>query len=128
MLEPTTFNSAGKQIAQIRSTAAEKQCYTIMLAITAGRKKPPPYVVFKCKAMAKEKFPHRITVDQESGWMTEDLIDDWIKCIWFQYPDALLCQQSMLVSYSFWDQTTENMKTQLRQEKKQPGNHTRRHY
>jgi hypothetical protein len=34
-------------------------------------------VVFKCKMMAKEKFPQVITVwVQESGWMTEDAVDD----------------------------------------------------
>jgi hypothetical protein len=53
-----------------------------MLAITADGQKLPPFVVFKYKMMAKEKFPQGIIVwVQESGWMTEDLVDDWINSV-----------------------------------------------
>jgi hypothetical protein len=87
-------------------------------AITADGQKFPPYVVFKRKTMAKEKFPRGIIVQvQESGWMTEDLVDDWIKAVWFRWLGELLCQQSMLVLDSFWGQTTENVKAQLWREK-----------
>jgi hypothetical protein len=83
---------------QIRITGAEKQRYTVMLAITADRQKLPPYVIFKCKAMAKKKFRQGIIVRvSESGWMTEDLVDDWIKSVWLGRPGTLLCQRSMLV-------------------------------
>jgi hypothetical protein len=89
----TTVNSAGERTVQIRTTGAEKQRCAAMLAITAGGQKLPPYVVFKCKMIAKEKFPQGIIVwVQESGWMTEDLVDDWIKSVWFRRPGALLCQ------------------------------------
>jgi hypothetical protein len=64
-----------------------------MLTITADGQKLPPYVVFKRKTMAKETFHQGITVwVQESGWMTEDLVDDWIKSVWFRRLDALLQQ------------------------------------
>jgi hypothetical protein len=59
---------------------------------------------------------------QESGWMTEDLVDDWIKSVWFRRPGALLRQRSMLVLDSFRGQITENVLAQLRL-----GDHTRRH-
>jgi hypothetical protein len=49
--------------------------------------------------------------------MTEDLVDDWIKSAWFRQLSALLCQQSMLVLDGFQEQTTENVKAQLRREK-----------
>jgi hypothetical protein len=53
-----------------------------MLAITADGQKLPPFAVFKHKMMAKEKFPQGIIVRvQESGWMTEDLVDDWTKSV-----------------------------------------------
>jgi hypothetical protein len=56
-----------------------------MLTIRANRQKLPPYVVFKCKMIAKEKFPHGIIVQvQDSGWITEDLVDDRIRSVWFQ--------------------------------------------
>jgi hypothetical protein len=85
-----------------------------MLAITADGQKMPPYVVFKCKMMAKDKFPQGIIVQiHESGWMTEELVNDCMKSVWFQQPGALLQQLSMLVVDSFWGQTTENVKAQL---------------
>jgi hypothetical protein len=112
MPESTTVNSASEQ-----TTEAEKESFTVMLAITADGQKLPPYVVFKRKMMEKEKFPQGIIVRvQECGWMTEDLVD-WIKSVWFQRPGALLCQQSMLVLDSFHGQTTENVKAQLQQQK-----------
>jgi hypothetical protein len=87
MLESTTVNSAGKRMVQIRTMEAEKQRCIVMIAITANGQKLPPYVVFKHKTTAKEKFPQVIIVRvQESGWMTEDLVDDWIKSVWFQRP------------------------------------------
>jgi hypothetical protein len=71
-------------MVRIRTTGAKKQCCTIMLAITADRQKLPPYVVFKQKTMAKEKSPQGIMVQvQESGWMTEDPVEDWIKSVRF---------------------------------------------
>jgi hypothetical protein len=84
MLESTTVNSAGERTVQIRTMGAEKQCCTVMLTITANGQKLPPHVVFKHKMMAK-KFPQGIIVHvQESGWMTEDLVNDWIKSVWFR--------------------------------------------
>jgi hypothetical protein len=114
MPESTTVNSASEQMVQIRTMGAKKQRCTVMLAITADRQKLPPYVVFKRKTMAKEKFPLGIIVwVQESGWMTEDLIDHWIKFVWFRRPGALLCQRSMMVLDSCRGQITENVKAQL---------------
>jgi hypothetical protein len=89
-----------------------------MLAITADGQKLPPYMVFKRKMMAKEMFPQGIIVwVRESGWMTKDLVDDWIKSVRFQRMGALLRQRSMLVLDGFRGQTTENVKVQLRREK-----------
>jgi hypothetical protein len=111
-------NSAGKRTVHIRTTIPKKQCCTMMLAITANRQKLPLYVVFKCKMMAKGKLHQGITVPvQESGWMTQDQDDDWFESVWVQQPNALLCQQPMLVLDSFWGQTTENVKAQLQQQK-----------
>jgi hypothetical protein len=49
--------------------------------------------------------------------MTEDLVDDWIKSVWLQQLDALLCWQTMLTSDCFRGQMTENVKVQLRPQK-----------
>jgi hypothetical protein len=49
--------------------------------------------------------------------MTEDLVEDWIKSVWYQSVGALLDWWAMLVSESFQSHNTENVKAQLWQEK-----------
>jgi hypothetical protein len=73
--------------------------------------------------MAKDKLLHGITVRvQESDWMSEDLIADWI--FLYGFADRTHCYASE--PCCFWTasggQVTENVKAQLR-----PCNHTRRH-
>jgi hypothetical protein len=64
-------------MVHIRTTGAEKQRCTAMVANTADGQKLPPYAVFKRKTMVKEKFPLGIMVwAQESSWITEDLVND----------------------------------------------------
>jgi hypothetical protein len=66
----------------MNGAGAEKQCCTIMPAFTADGEKLPPYVVFKQKTMVKETLPQGVIVQvKESGWVTEDLVEDWIKCV-----------------------------------------------
>jgi hypothetical protein len=73
------------------------------------------------ETMAKEEFPQEIVVRvQKSGWMTKDLVDDWIKSVWFRRPGALLRQRSMLVS----DKICEGP---IATREMRPGIHTRRH-
>jgi hypothetical protein len=63
--------------------------------------------------MAK-KSPQGIIVQvQESGWMTEDLVEVWIKYVWFPQIGALLHWQSMLVLDILQGHTTKNVKAQL---------------
>jgi hypothetical protein len=55
-----------------------------MLAITDNEQKLSPYVVFKHKPLAKEKFLQGIVVwVQESSWMTEYQVGGWIMYVWF---------------------------------------------
>jgi hypothetical protein len=76
-------------MVQIKTTRAKKQHCIVMLATIAERQKLPPYVSLRQK-MAKEKFPRGIIVQfQKNGWMTEDLLEEWIKSVRFQL-DALL--------------------------------------
>jgi hypothetical protein len=55
MPESTTVNSANEQTVQIRTMGAEKQCCTRLA--NSQQTEVASYLVFKCKMMAKEKFP-----------------------------------------------------------------------
>jgi hypothetical protein len=42
------------------------------------------WYIFKWKTTTKEKFPQGIIAEvHESGWKTEDLVEDWMKSIRF---------------------------------------------
>lgn len=118
MPENTTVNVRGERSVQVKTTGSEKQRCTVMLAITADGRKLPPYVVFKRKTMPKDKFPTGIIVRvQEKGWMTDDLVVDWINTVWARRPGGLLRQKSMLVLDSFRGHLTEKVKSKIREEK-----------
>jgi hypothetical protein len=53
----TSIEKQGVRSVTIKTTGAEKQRYTVMLAVTADAGKLPPYVIFKRKTPPKEKFP-----------------------------------------------------------------------
>ena len=63
-----------------------------MLAATVDGRKLPPMLILKKKALPKsEAFPKDV-IDraQEKGWITEELMLEWLKIIWGRRPRAFL--------------------------------------
>jgi hypothetical protein len=54
---------------------------------------------------------------QEKGWMTEELVLEWLKIVWSRRPGAFLNQLSMLVLDVFKGHVTDSMKFQLQKMK-----------
>ena len=77
----------------------EKLRLTVMLAATADGRKLPSLLILKRKTLPKsEAFPKDVIVRaQQKGWMTEELMLEWLKIIWGRRPRAFLNQPSMLV-------------------------------
>ena len=74
-----------------RYARSERLRLTVMLAATVDRRKLPPVLILKKKALRKsEAFPKDV-IDraQEKGWITEELIE-WLKIIWGRRPRAFL--------------------------------------
>lgn len=115
-----TVNEVGAREVKVRTTGYEKQRVTVMLCITADGCKLPPYIILKRKNMPKnECFPKDVIVRvQEKGWMTADLMTDWIRVVWEQRPGALLGgpagTRSMLLLDAFRGHLTPEVKTKLR--------------
>lgn len=64
-----------------------------------------------------ENFPKGVHIRcQEKGWMTEELVIDWITTVWCRRPGALLARQSMLVLDAFRGHLTEGVKKKLQEE------------
>jgi hypothetical protein len=61
-------------------TGNEKTRNTVILSVLANERKLPPYIILQRQAMRKEKVPTGLVFwCQEKGWMTNDLMMDWIK-------------------------------------------------
>ncbi|CAI7830054.1 unnamed protein product, partial [Closterium sp. NIES-54] len=103
MPQERTLEIKGARTVHVRTAGYEKECLTIMLAVTASGLKLPPYVVFKRKTIPKVVVPRgesllplrmllvplymrlmcimrcaRIVIRaQVRGWMDENLVQDW---------------------------------------------------
>ena len=78
----------------IKTIGHEKSSFTLVLACTASGQKLPPMIIFKRKTVPKEKFPPGIIVrGNKKGWMTEDMMKDWINTVYVKRP-CLLCGRS----------------------------------
>lgn len=108
-----TVNEKGARSVLVKTTGAEKQRFTVMLAIPADGRKLPPYVIFKRKTLPKANLPAGIHVRaQEKGWMSADLMADWVHTVWGRRPGALLLP-SLLVLDSFRGHLCENVRREL---------------
>jgi hypothetical protein len=90
-----------------------------MLATTADGRKLPPLLILKRNTLPKsESFPKDVIVRaQEKGWMTEELMLEWLKIVWSHRTGAFLNQPSMFVLDAFKGHVTDSVKDQLRKMK-----------
>jgi hypothetical protein len=114
MLESTTIEHVGKMLVQVRMTDADKQLYTMMMAITADSRKLPPFVIFRKKKFPNDKFLPGITVKVPGeGWITEKLILEWVNMVWKRQLEALLHKHTMLILDNFCGHKTERVKAKV---------------
>jgi hypothetical protein len=109
----TMVHKKGDKNVTMRTGGSEKQQCTVMLCITVDGRKLPPYIVLKRKT-AKSECKRCDIQAQESGWMDQALVLDWINCVWPKHPGALLNLRSMLILVSFCGHTTEKVKKILK--------------
>lgn len=110
----TTVDTKGVKSVLLRGTGNEKNRITVMLAVTADGGKLPPYVILKRKTIPKESFPEGVVIRcQEKGWMTTELMVDWLSTVWNRRPGALLAKRAMLVLDAFKGHLTPEVKNKL---------------
>jgi hypothetical protein len=86
-----TVDDTGAKSVAVKTSGHEKVRVTVMLAVLADGSKLPPYVILNRKNMPKEQLPRGITVRcRPKGWMTSDLMKDWLLVVWNRRPGALL--------------------------------------
>jgi len=98
----------------LKTTGCEKLRLTVMLAATADGRKLLPLLILKRKNLPKsEAFLKDVIGAKEKGWMTEELMLEWLKIVWGRRPRAFLNQPPMLVLDAFKGHLTDSVKNQL---------------
>lgn len=101
----------GTKSVIIKTLGNEKMCITVMLAVLADGIKLPPYVILKRKTMLKDQLPTGIIVRcQNQGWMSTDLMKDWLNIVWSRRPGVLGHKRRTLVLGTFREYLTPAMK------------------
>ncbi|KAJ8896260.1 hypothetical protein PR048_001604 [Dryococelus australis] len=73
-----------------------------------------PHMFLRRKSLPEEKLPKRFIFRcQERGWVTNELVMDWVKVVWNHRSDALLRQYGILVLDSFRGHLTRQIKKVL---------------
>lgn len=82
----TTIESRGSRSVPLRTTGHDKAKFTVVLAAMADGRKLKPYIIFKGVRRIQEldRIPGVVVVQSGNGWMTEDLITDWLERVWGQ--------------------------------------------
>ncbi|KAK6760910.1 hypothetical protein RB195_022106 [Necator americanus] len=78
-----TVDVKGRESIKIDSTGHEKSNFTVVLGVTAAGEKLKPMLIFKKKLMPKGQFPPDVIVKtNEKGWMSQELMKEWIVEVW----------------------------------------------
>jgi hypothetical protein len=113
-----TLEKKGVKEVLLKTTGFEKLCVTVMLAATADGRKLPPLLILERGTLPKsEAFMKDIVRAQEKGWMTEELMLEWLKIVWSHRPGAFLNQPSMIVLDAFKGHVTDSVTDQLHEMK-----------
>jgi hypothetical protein len=74
------IDTKGSKSVLVKTTGHEKLTITVMLSALAGGRKLTPFAILKRKNLPKEKLPTGIIFKcNEKGWMTEELVVEWLK-------------------------------------------------
>jgi hypothetical protein len=114
-MPPNYMENKGVKEVLLKTTGCEKLRLTVMLEATADGRKLPPLLILKRKTLPKsESFLKDVIIRaQEKGWMTEELMLEWLKIVWSHRPGTFLNQLSMLVLDTFKGHVTDSVKDQL---------------
>lgn len=78
-----TVATRGSDSIKIDSTGHEKSNFTVVLGVTAAGERLKTMIIFKKKLLPKGLFPPDVIIKTNSkGWMTGDLMQEWIHEVW----------------------------------------------
>jgi hypothetical protein len=109
-----SVDDTGAKSVAVKTSSHENMHVTVTLTVLVDGSKLPPYVILNRKNVPKEQLPRGIIVRcQPKGWMTSDLMKDWLLVVWNRRPGALLRKRGMLVLDAFKGHLTPDVKATI---------------
>jgi len=114
MVGAMTVDYRGAKTVHIRTTGNDKNRFTCVLAVLGDGTKLPPMVIFKGKRLQKGDYPQDVIVRMnEDGWMTENLMTDWLDTVWGQRRSK---KRSLFIVDSFKGHLTQSVKSKCQEQ------------
>ena len=117
MVGTMTVDYRGAKTVHMRTTGNDKSRFTCVLAILADGTNLPPMVIFKGKRLPKGDYPPDVVVRMnKDGWMTEELMIDWLDTIWGQRIIEHGKKRSLFVVDSLRGHLTQSVKSKCEEQ------------
>lgn len=109
----TVDNQGGKPVL-VKTPGREKLKITAMLGVLADGRKLPPYIILRGTYIPPGKFPSGMEIRcHRYGWMTEDLMQDWLEVVWRRRTGAVPKQRGLLILNGFRGHATDSVKSSM---------------
>ncbi|XP_045402568.1 pogo transposable element with KRAB domain isoform X3 [Lemur catta] len=109
-----TVDNQGEKPVLVKTPGREKLKITAMLGVLADGRKLPPYIILRGTYIPPGKFPSGMEIRcHRYGWMTEDLMQDWLEVVWRRRPGAAPKQRGMLILNGFRGHATDSVKNSM---------------
>lgn len=109
-----TVDNQGEKPVLVKTPGREKLKITAMLGVLADGRKLPPYIILRGTYIPPGKFPSGMEIRcHRYGWMTEDLMQDWLEVVWRRRTGAAPKQRGMLILNSFRGHATDSVKSSM---------------
>lgn len=110
-----TVDNQGEKPVLVKTPGREKLKITAMLGVLADGRKLPPYIILRGTYIPPGKFPSGMEIRcHRYGWMTEDLMQDWLDVVWRRRTGAgAPKQRGMLILNGFRGHATDSVKSSM---------------
>ncbi|GES73199.1 pogo transposable element with KRAB domain [Rhizophagus clarus] len=113
-----TINNKGDKTVHIRTTGNDKNHFTVVLTCSANGMKYPSICIFKGKQLSRGKVIPKgvICWFQDNGWMTSDLMKNYIDFLFrIRMSENLSKEPAIIVYDSFRGHLEESVKIKFKQ-------------
>ena len=123
MSRGVTYHFKGDKNVSVRKCQGEKIRITVVLGILSKGKKLPPFLIHKSnsKSQLENNWKHKLIIKHNAnGWITEELMLDWIKQVFLNFRVGEDNDDKM-VKYQLFDSCSSHLKVSVKDAVKDSG-------